>query len=417
VFCTAPLYLLFFSLLGLSVFLLSVFPFLFFYFYLFGYLCKNFAGVYLRRRLCARPAAPASPLAGMEHRDFSRLPSTVSCNALRLIRRYALVANGIGAAAQASAAPGSILMGGRCISLSAGQYPLLRDLAGSRFRQLYNESRPGGFGGAEIFRLAVQHLDRADSGLPQLRWFSDGAPIHAPIGANRRGASHHLGPPVRSRSSPLPLTASDADRVVWRSLLYCTSSALAGIDFGAISHLHLTAAVVRHARRHSKDSGLTADQFYAGLLVQVLRGRVGGQAWRPQSDGSPVGQWWKQAAVTLSGLAGFAAMSGSLPHSIFDARSLCIDIIHRNLVDSRSCPPAGTPFGMPLPVFVENSQGMLRFRPYMVPLAEFLQTLTYCSALTGKTTRSVRACGLCVPAGCAVQSVLSAALAASPPML
>jgi hypothetical protein len=259
---------------------------------------------------------------------FSRLPSAIAANALRLVRRYALVCNGIGVSAQATAPLGSTLLGGRCISLTAGQYPQFRDLAGPRFRQLFNTERPAGLGGADIFRLAVLHLDRADSGLPQLRWFSDGAPIHAPVGVNRRGTSHHLGPPVRSRSCPLPLTASETDRIVWRSLLYCTSSALVGAEVGSVSHLYLTTPVVAAARRHSKDPGLSADQFYAGLLVQILRGRLAGQAWRPQYDGSPAELWWIKAMASLRGLVGCSSLLDSLRYPACDAHSLCVGIIH-----------------------------------------------------------------------------------------
>jgi hypothetical protein len=311
-------------------------------------------------------------------------------NALRLVRRYSLVANGISPSQQDAAPAGSHLRGGRCITLNTGQYAALADLAGARFRQLYNSERPHGLGGAEVFRMAVQHLDRADAGLPQLRWYSDGAPVHAPVGANRRGVSHHLGPPVRRRNSSLSLSADEADQIAWRSLLYCTSAALVGAEVGCISQLYLTTDAIRLACRHSKDSGVSADQFYAGLLVQVLRGRVTGQVWRPRRDGSPVPRWWERAAAVLRQCAAYEVLidyggvaGPALRYSPDAAPALC-----RDLAEQWRASVLAGPSPVSVPVFIENPYGMLRLRPYMVPLSQHMRVVTYCAYGTAYRKRT-----------------------------
>jgi hypothetical protein len=135
--------------------------------------------------------------------------------------------------------------------------------------------------------------------LPPVSWVADKVTVPAPGGVNRQSAAAPLGQvPVR-RGRGVPATASQVVGSVWRSILFvtCAHCILGGLAFAP--SLCMTVPLLRSAKRHCKDAGVTQAAFWAGVLVLITRGWLCGVV-APSLDPSVL--WWEAAAVTWTGL-------------------------------------------------------------------------------------------------------------------
>jgi hypothetical protein len=266
------------------------------------------------------------------------------------------------------------------IWLAPRQLKKLRDDAGPYFRQRFN--RPGSAMAADLLRWAVADLDREQGSdeaedLPRMQWREDGHRVPAPE-SSRRGGGHSALGKAATRRGAGPVTAADLEAAVWRSVLHVCALHCLSSGAGSVFCLTLTVALMHRASRHCKDAGVSYSMFWAGVVIGVLSGRLGGEV-APDYTGK---DWWSAAVETY--LSYPDATRGAVPAvdgGGVDAESMSSTF--SGLLPAERCSGTQRPDSVraptPVPCFMENPHGMLLKRPFMQCISHLMRVITYCS--------------------------------------